>query len=525
MGQQENPWLGEKIDGYHIRHHVIGEGGMGAVYRAHHEEMGRTAAAKFLPLPCSDEMAKRFVREAQAHQRLENIPYVGRLHHFVTRHDGKPCYVLFLELFDKPAITLDEYVFIHSDRLTHPDFQMRLGEMYMKIAFALGQAQQLKDKNGNTAAVIHRDLKPGNIMILNPQQRELEPRVIDWGLARIKPVAELTSSSAGMGTPAYMSPEQLHTPDDVDFRSDIYSLGLVIFKTRTGEHFCPDIEENDEGHVIAAKAARFMHDSGRVRERLRTLPLPERVCLEPMLQTNRNKRPDGWWEVVGLLRGMYQYHSLRKDGETYHHGAFEKVHSSDIESAVSVDSKAEEGTVKKDYRKKLVAIAASVLLLLCSGGVALYFAYYLDPLRPEMKVARVKAEAVDASVTKPVQPRFKTEVKIEKKKPPPDPFRRESEWCKKHHKKRDSFSSTPTLHAWCVRNRAVKLRRKGVKEDDPEKIKEALEIIKKVRKKFCTWRNLRYDENIRPYCKEKFWDDIRRSRKMLKKKKRDLSLP
>lgn len=526
MGREENPFVGQKIHGYLIKNIVIGRGGMGAIYRAYHSGMDRSAAAKFVFDP-SNETAERFEREAKAHQRLHEIPYVGRLYHYVT----KPYYVLFLELFENPAMNLDDYIDFCREHmnvnLNQPDFQMRLIEAYMKIAFALGQAQQLKDKDGNPAPVIHRDLKPGNIMILNPKQNELEPRVIDWGLARIKPKADITSSSAGMGTPAYMSPEQLQTPDDVDFRSDIYALGLVIFRTRTGEYFCPDIKENDEGHVIAAKVARFMHDSGRVRQRLRTLPLPERVCLEPMLQTNREKRPDGWWEVVGLLRGMYQYHSLRKDGETYHHGAFEEVDSSDPESVASLapSSKASEETVNAVSKKRLAAILVAVLLLLGGGVVALYFTYFLEPLKLNTRAAEFKARSVDAAVPKPKKPRFTTEVKIKKPPPPPDPFKRESEWCKKHHKKRDAFSSTPTLHAWCVRNRAVKLRRKGMKEDNLEKLSEALEIIKRVRKKFCTWRNLRYDKNIRPYCKKRFWDDIRRTKDLIKEKKRELSLP
>lgn len=521
--RDENPWVGEVIDGYEITKQIIGKGGMGSIYLAHHKEMDRKAAAKFLPLPCGDSTAQRFVREAKAHQRLDGIPNVGRLYHFVTSHKNKPCYVLFLELFEKPAVTLDDYITLYED-LSKPDLQIKLVKMYMKIAYALGQAQQLKDRDGNPMPVIHRDLKPGNIMILNPKGRELDPRIIDWGLARIKMQAELTSSQLGMGTPLFMPPEQFQTPDEVDFRSDIYALGLCYFRTRTGQYFCPNIDYEDEATVIVAKVTRFLQDSQGVKERLRMLPLPERACLEPMLLSDRIKRPDGWWEVVGLFRGILRYHQLRKSGETIYHGVFERVDDTN-EDSVPVSSSqiaGESGTGNAKQRRVVFLMLALIALIFGCTYLVWRFGFSgskttvpvvsasemtedeVDEAISELKEEKAELHAVIEATAKP---------KIEEKST--DPFEREFEWCEKNHKHCDSFDNTPTLHAWCIRNRAITIRKEGVEEDNLEKLKESLEILKEMRQKFCIWQKIRWDKNLGPQCEKRFPSDIRRTKRMI----------
>lgn len=521
--RDENPWVGEVIDGYEITNQIIGKGGMGSIYLAHHKEMDRKAAAKFLPLPCSESTAQRFVREAKAHQRLDGIPNVGRLYHFVTSHKEKPCYILFLELFEKPAVTLDDYITLYED-LNKPDLQIKLVKMYMKISYALGQAQQLKDRDGNSMPVIHRDLKPGNIMVLNPKGRELDPRIIDWGLARIKMQAELTSSQLGMGTPLFMPPEQFQTPDEVDFRSDIYALGLCYFRTRTGQYFCPNIDYEDEATVIVAKVTRFLQDSQRVKERLRMLPLPERACLEPMLAIDRAKRPDGWWEVVGLFRGILKYHQLRKSGETSFHGVFERVDDTNEEYSVPVGSSQIAGEEKsnKGQRKMISLMLALTVLILGCTYLVWHFGFTKSPevTVPVTSASQMTESEVDEAIAELQEEKEELHVLQEelvkpKVEEPPSPFEREFKWCEKHHKYRDSFDDTPTLHAWCIRNRAVQIRNQAEKEEDLEKFEESLKILKKMRQKFCIWQNLRRDKNLGPQCERRFPSDIRRTKRMI----------
>lgn len=527
--RDENPWVGEIVDGYKITKQIIGKGGMGSIYRAYHKEMDRKAAAKFLPLPCSDSTAQRFIREAKAHQRLDGIPNVGRLYHFVTSHKGKPCYVLFLELFEKPAVTLDDYITLYED-LGRPDLQSKLIKMYMKIAYALGQAQQLKDREGNPMPVIHRDLKPGNIMVLNPKGEELDPRIIDWGLARIKNRAELTTSQAGMGTPLFMSPEQFRTPDDVDFRSDIFALGLCYFRTRTGQYFCPDIDYEDEATVIVAKVTRLLNDPQLIKERLRMLPLPERACLEPMLAIDRAKRPDGWWEVVGLFRGILKYHQLRKSGETSFHGVFERVNETNEESLMPVESSQIEEEKEKPAtgQRKMIALMLTLFVFILGGT---YFVWHFGFTRsskvtvPVASASEMTESEIDEAIVALQEEKEElhalqedlVQPKIEEKSS--DSFKREFDWCQKHHKSRESFKNTPTLHAWCIRNRAMKIRKKAEKGSNPEKLEESLKIIKKVRKKFCTWSNLRRDKNLKSHCNELFPSDIRRTKRIIARHK------
>jgi serine/threonine-protein kinase len=189
----------------------IGAGGMGEVYLAEDTELNRKVALKFLPLHlCQDEdCRKRFKREAQAAAVLEHQNIVTV--HEVSEYQGRPYIVMqYIE-----GRSLRD---ILRDRELHIDEIVDLG---IQICEGLGKAHQ--------AGVIHRDIKPSNIVIGSDGR----PRILDFGLAAIKGDTHITKTGSTLGTVGYMSPEQVEGKT-VDERSDLFSVGIVLFEMITG---------------------------------------------------------------------------------------------------------------------------------------------------------------------------------------------------------------------------------------------------------------------------------------------------
>jgi WD40 repeat protein len=199
---------------------VIGRGGMGVVYKAHDPELKRTVALKVLLAAdhASSEEIQRFFREAESAAKLQH-PNIVPIHE-LSVHAGKHYYTM--DLIE--GAPLDEI--IDGEKL-----KLREGmAMLEKVARGLSHAHV----NG----IVHRDLKPANIIV----GLDGEPKITDFGLAKIvQPDADaqssprLTISGVAMGTPHYMAPEQAAgRSHQVDARSDIYSLGCIMYELMTG---------------------------------------------------------------------------------------------------------------------------------------------------------------------------------------------------------------------------------------------------------------------------------------------------
>ncbi|MEZ6037924.1 MAG: protein kinase [Planctomycetota bacterium] len=196
---------------------LVGRGGMGAVYKAVQKRLGRTVALKVMPkeLGAQPEFRERFEREARVLATL-NHPHVIAVHDFGAA-DGW-CYLV-TEFVDGVDLR----------RL------MALGHLSpteaLRIAPQICQGLQYAHERG----VVHRDVKPENILI----DANGQVKVADFGLAKVvtgavSPVA-LTRSTAVLGTPHYMAPEQWRGSGAVDHRADIYALGVVLYEMLTGE--------------------------------------------------------------------------------------------------------------------------------------------------------------------------------------------------------------------------------------------------------------------------------------------------
>lgn len=196
---------------------VVGQGGMGAVYRARHRGLDREVALKILPPWASDDpqFAERFHREARALARLSHP-------HIVAVYDSGrigPYYFLLMEYVD--GVNLRQAML---DGQIEPKQAL---EMVSQICDALQYA--------HNEHVVHRDIKPENVLV----DRRGRVKVVDFGLAKLvdpaTPDYTLTGTNQVMGTPRYMAPEQLEGARDVDHRADIYSLGVVFYELLTGE--------------------------------------------------------------------------------------------------------------------------------------------------------------------------------------------------------------------------------------------------------------------------------------------------
>ncbi len=189
----------------------IGVGGMGEVFLAEDTELNRRVALKFLPFEyTSDEGFKaRFKREAQATAALSH-PNIVTIHE-VGEYQGRPFFAM-------------EYVEGYSLKESAHQKELSLDQI---IDLAIQICEGLQE--AHAANIVHRDIKPSNILI----SKSGRPKLVDFGLAAIKGEERLTKAGTTMGTIGYMSPEQVQG-QEVDQRSDIFSLGVVLYEMITG---------------------------------------------------------------------------------------------------------------------------------------------------------------------------------------------------------------------------------------------------------------------------------------------------
>jgi tRNA A-37 threonylcarbamoyl transferase component Bud32 len=196
---------------------LIGEGGMGAVYKARQPKIERWVALKVLALDSSDDptFAERFRREAMVLARLDHKNVV-KLYDFGER-DG--LFYLVLEFVDGTNLR----TLMKQSLLAPKDALAIVPQMCEALQFA------------HDEGIVHRDIKPENVLI-DPKGRV---KIADFGLAKLVDAdardVSLTEVGQVMGTPHYMAPEQLRGARDVDHRADIYSLGVVFYEMLTGE--------------------------------------------------------------------------------------------------------------------------------------------------------------------------------------------------------------------------------------------------------------------------------------------------
>ena len=270
----------------------LGRGGMGVVYKAEDLKLHRTVALKFFPddLTVSEAAVARFQREADAISALSH-PNIATMYD-CDEADGR----LFLALEYLPGGTLKAKV----RRLLSEQSQFRIDEVVeygIQLADGLAHAHRRR--------IVHRDIKTDNVMLTE----EGKVKITDFGLAQLQGARQLTQGGSAIGTAAYMSPEQTRG-EVVDHRSDIFSLGVVLYELLTthlpfrGEH-------------QAAFAYAITHEDPAPVSSFRP-DVPEALVriLRQCLEKEREKRYQHADEVANALRGLQQGTTVSMTSET-----------------------------------------------------------------------------------------------------------------------------------------------------------------------------------------------------------------
>jgi serine/threonine-protein kinase len=259
----------------------IGEGGMGAVYRARHALLRRPTAVKILPPERAGEMdLARFEREVQMTSLLTS-PHTVAIYDFGRTPDGLFYYAM--EFLD--GIDLQELV-----SRDGPMPATRVVHVLRQVCEALGEAHRV--------GLIHRDIKPANILLCERGGRADIAKVVDFGLVKDLAAGSgpgATREDIVLGTPHYLSPEALKTPDRIDARSDIYALGATAYYLLTGtpvfEGSLPQIFADHISKAPEPPSSR----SGR------TIPPALERAVLAALAKDPNDRPESVDEFDGML--------------------------------------------------------------------------------------------------------------------------------------------------------------------------------------------------------------------------------
>ncbi len=258
----------------------IGEGGMGTVYRASHALLRRPTAIKILPPERAGQMdLARFEREVQMTSQLTS-PHTVSVYDYGRTPDGLFYYAM--EFLD--GIDLEELV-----RRDGPMPPGRVVHVLRQVCEALGEAHRV--------GLIHRDIKPANILLCERGGRPDVAKVVDFGLVKSveAPDVRVTLENTALGTPHYMAPEALRSPERIDVRCDIYALGATAYFLLTGS----TVFEGNLGEVMT-KLLRDEPVPPSTRAG-RTLPASIEALVLAALAKDPEERPESAEAVQAAL--------------------------------------------------------------------------------------------------------------------------------------------------------------------------------------------------------------------------------
>lgn len=351
-----NTLIGKKLLNYRIEK-LLGQGGMGEVYLGVHTEIGRKVAIKVISphLARDPKIQERFKREALILAKL-NHPNIVQLYDYWARPEEG----LFLIMEYVEGISLDRYI----HRVVRGPLPPRQA---LHIFFQVLDAFQYAHDNG----VIHRDIKPSNILIRNDNV----VKVLDFGIARIvtpDPTSGgeelvLTRTGTTLGTVSYMSPEQLRakSPSDIDHRSDIYSLGIVLFEMLTGREMY-DRSQLSEFDILVKIASEPPPSLTELNPKI----APD---FEPILQKalakKREERFQSCQEFSAALLQIFPKYDVAEEVAPVRNPALTQTQLSPLPSQVQA-SKAPSASTPPKKSFPLWIVISGVIFIIGGGAVA-----------------------------------------------------------------------------------------------------------------------------------------------------------
>ena len=280
---------GDLIGGKYRVDRVLAVGGMGAVLEATHKTLRKRVAIKLMlpELTGHKEAVKRFLHEAHAAASLDS-DFIAGVSDVDTLDDGTPYMVMDFIEGESLADLLDD----------GPLPIERAVDICMQVCLGLQVA--------HTHGVVHRDIKPSNLMLTTTSSGEARAVILDFGIAKIDnpfgSSASLTNTRAMLGSPAYMSPEQVGNAKNVDRRTDIWSLGVVLWQMLTGESLFG-------AETVAEVLAAILRDDPGPPSALRARVPPE--LDEVVLRCLERQRGDRYGTAHELLHALAPFATQR----------------------------------------------------------------------------------------------------------------------------------------------------------------------------------------------------------------------
>jgi serine/threonine-protein kinase len=274
---------GDVLDGRYQLLRDLGRGAAGVVFEAKHLFTGRFAAVKVVAAkpgpPSVAELRARLQREGQALASIRHPGVVEVLDGGVT-HDGAS--YLVMEMLEGRTL---EGLLAARTRLSVQD----AAAVALQLCDALAAVHQ--------AGIVHRDVKPSNIIVMRDTDDHERVKLVDFGVAKMEQPGDdkLTGAGAVIGTPAYMSPEQLLALDDVDHRSDVYAVGATLFECLAG---AVPYAGNYPQVLLAATGEQ---PSPSVRSVNADVPLPVALVVDRAIAKSRDSRFSSVHELGGAL--------------------------------------------------------------------------------------------------------------------------------------------------------------------------------------------------------------------------------
>jgi tetratricopeptide (TPR) repeat protein len=250
---------------------LANRGGMGTVYRAIDRETGAPVALKVLQ-GCSEQAAALFAREARILAELCHPGIVEYVAH------GR---------------TDDDSLWLCMEWLQGEDLERRIrrGPVSVRDTLALGRSTAEALGAAHAAGIVHRDIKPSNLLIVGHDLART--KIVDFGIARSRQATRPATRTGNLlGTPGYMSPEQMVGDKDLDQTADVFALGCVLYECLTGQ------AAFEGEHVMVVLAKILIGETPRVRERRREVPEALDALIARMMSKDRSRRPRDGAAVV-----------------------------------------------------------------------------------------------------------------------------------------------------------------------------------------------------------------------------------
>ncbi|MFH1129856.1 MAG: serine/threonine-protein kinase, partial [Pseudomonadota bacterium] len=291
--QSDDPLIGTLLGNFCIEEQIA-KGGMGLIYRAVHSVIGRRAAIKVLTEKYSNDrtMIKRLHREARAVNRVGH-PNIVDIFDFGRTTDDREYFVM--EYLDGESLA---HV-LEKNATLNWDF---CSQLLTQILGALAAAHEL--------GIVHRDVKPENIMVVPQEDGTIIAKILDFGIAKsvgVGPDGEhLTQAGSVMGTPEYIAPEQIRGKK-VDGRADLYAVGIILFELLTGRR-------PFEGDTVIQTLLAHLKQEPPIAEPPKNLGIPDHVPM--VIQKALAKDPEGRYpDAISFAKalGLETSNAISKD--------------------------------------------------------------------------------------------------------------------------------------------------------------------------------------------------------------------